>query len=502
VNVGDLKPMEFPIEFFLTMAWNPARWPYERVEEYSRAWAAREFGAAHAAEAAALLTGYTKLNSLRKPEMLAPDTYSLVNYDEAERILWQWRTLSKHARGLQTRLPAETRDAFFQLVAYPVVASAAVQEMYTAVGRNRLYAAQGRTDAARQAENARNWFRVDGELAEQYHSLRGGKWSHMMDQINIGYTTWQQPEMEVMPAVSDVRAHSGPAPAMAIEGSEIAWPSYRAPPAVLPMLEDVGTGSRWLELFNRGDEPYTYEARADQPWIIIDKPSGAVSETVRLTVRADWRRAPADAANATINVATSAGETLTATIPVRKSAPRARGFRGFVASDGVVAIEAPHFARAVSDGEVGWKELPGFGRGSGAVTVFPVDAAVRQPSGKTPRLEYDFWLHSTGEVQVELHCAPSLDFQSGDGLRVAVSIDDAQPQVLRLDTWNKEHWSRAVGEGARRIASRHGVATSGKHSLKVWMITPGVVLERIVIDAGGLRPSYLGPPESARIGAE
>src|SRR5690606_27028066 len=87
VNVVDLKPMEFPIEFFLTMAWDPARVPYEQLETYSVDWAARQFGAEHAREIAALINGYTKLNSRRKPEMLAPDTFSLVNYDEAERVL-------------------------------------------------------------------------------------------------------------------------------------------------------------------------------------------------------------------------------------------------------------------------------------------------------------------------------------------------------------------------------------------------------------------------------
>jgi hypothetical protein len=271
---------------------------------------------------------------------------------------------------------------------------------------------------------------------------------------------------------------------------------------VLPTLEDVGGGSRWLELFNRGDTPYAYEASADQPWIVIDQPSGEVRETLRLVIRADWGRAPADSSSAVISVATSTGEKLTARLPVRKSTPHLRGFRGFVESDGVVAIEAPHFSRSVSDGETGWKELPGFGRTLGGMTVFPVDAPVREPGGKTPRLEYDVWLHSTGVMNVELHCAPSLDFQSGDGLRVAIALDDAQPQVLRLDTWNKDHWSRAVAEGVRRAGSRHAVAASGKHTLKVWMITPGVVLERIVIDAGGMRPSYLGPPESARVGAE
>jgi hypothetical protein len=498
-NVGDLKPMEFPIEFFLSMAWNPARWSYDRLEEYSRTWAAREFGAAHAQEVAALIAGYTKLNSLRKPEMLAPDTFSLVNYGEAERILAQWRDLSVRAVSLRERLPVEARDAFFQLVEYPVRASAAVQEMYVAAGRNQLYALQGRSDANQAAEQARRWFGVDGTLAFEYHALRGGKWNHMMDQINIGYTYWQQPDIEVMPAVSDVRARTGGSLAMAIEGNTTAWPSYGARPAMLPPLDQRGAPGRWIELFNRGDSAYRYQATADQPWVHVEPASGSVSDTVRLTIGIDWDAVPPDASMANVRIEADTGEQVSAAIPVRRGPEVPKRFRGFIETDGHVAIEAPHYTRSVAASDASWKVLPDFGRTQGAVTIFPVTAAERTPQGKSPRLEYDVYLTSTGAVQVQLDCAPSLDFQSGEGLRIAVSLDDAPAQTLKLDTWAKGNWDRAVAQAIRRVVSAHTVTTPGAHTLKVWMVTPGVVLERIVIDAGGVRPSYLGPPESVRV---
>lgn len=502
VNVGDLKPMELPIEFFLTIAWDPARLSFDRLQEWSRDWAARQFGEQHAPEIAALINGYTKLNSLRKPEMLEPDTFSLVNYDEAERILAQWRDLVARAERLRAVIPAEAQSAYFQLVAYPVLASATVQEMYVAVGRNRLYGLQGRTDAGTQAQLAREWFDRDEQLAREYHALNGGKWNHMMSQINIGYTYWQQPELEVMPAVSEIHPRRGRFPAMAIEGSATAWPSYGAPPAVLPPLDTVTRGSRWIELFNRGDQPYSYRITADQPWIVVDKPSGSIDRTTRIYLTADWKRVPKGGATATIQVETDAGETLRAQLPIERPAQTPpRGFRGFVESDRTVAIEAPHFSRATRDGNVGWRTLPDFGRTLGGVTIFPVTAETREPTGSTPRLEYDVFMYSTGDVEVELHVAPSLDFQSGEGLRIAVSIDDAEPQILKLDTWAEENWARAVAENIRRLRSTHRVDRPGQHTVKVWMVTPGVVLQRIIIDAGGVRPSYLGPPESSRFGA-
>src|SRR5690606_19990293 len=76
VNVGDLKPMEYPIEYFLEMAWNPEQWPKERIREFGLLWAEREFGKEFATEVEALMTGYTRHNGRRKPELQNGNTYS------------------------------------------------------------------------------------------------------------------------------------------------------------------------------------------------------------------------------------------------------------------------------------------------------------------------------------------------------------------------------------------------------------------------------------------
>ncbi len=507
VNVGDLKPMEFPIEFFLTMAWDPARWSYDDLDEYSRAWAAREFGPENAVEVAALIDGYTKLNGRRKPEMIAPDTLSLVNYNEAGRVLAEWRDLVSRAEKLQRRIAPDARDAYFQLVLYPVKASATVQELYVAAGRNRLFTKQGRAAANTQIEIARELFARDGELAEEYHALGGGRWNHMMDQINLGYTYWQQPEIEAMPPVTEVRPGLEPSIAIAIEGSETAWPSYGAGRAVLPALDAIQQGTRWIEVFNRGRRSFTYKAAPSHPWLRVTPSSGEVDEMMRLQVAVDWASVPAGTTEAAVTIESPAGGPFTIHVPVHSPEVPAGGFDAFVVTDNHIAIEAPQFDRAITDGEVTWKTLPDFGRTLGGVTVMPVTAAARQPGGNAPRLEYATYFFSAGEVSVELHCAPSLDFQSGEGLQVAVSFDDEAPQIIKLGTWTTlQTWEVAVGDGIRRISSKHTLKEPGRHVLKVWMVTPGVVLERIVIDAkpgapgkpGGVRPSYLGPPATAR----
>ncbi len=189
VNVGDLKPMEFPISFFLDYAWNPSRLPADRLPEYARRWASQQFGATQSAEIADLLTTSLKYAGRRKPELLDTSTYSLANFGEAERVVADYATLRGRAERVAQALPSEYRDAFYELVRHPIEAAANLNELYVTVAKNRLYAQQGRTSTNELADRARALFEHDAEITRHYNTeLAGGKWNHMMDQTHIGYT--------------------------------------------------------------------------------------------------------------------------------------------------------------------------------------------------------------------------------------------------------------------------------------------------------------------------
>jgi len=96
--------MEFPISFFLSMAWNPAQFNPDNLQQYTEEWAAQQFGPEHAAEIAHLLTTYTKYNDRRKPEQLEPDTFSLMHFDEAERVFNEWKSLTDEAEDVNQEL--------------------------------------------------------------------------------------------------------------------------------------------------------------------------------------------------------------------------------------------------------------------------------------------------------------------------------------------------------------------------------------------------------------
>ena len=134
----------------------------------------------------------------------------------------------------------------------------------------------------------------------------------------------------------------------------------------------------------------------------------------------------------------------------------------------------------------------------------PVDAPEATPGKDSPCLEYRMYLFSTGPVEVTAVTAPTLNFIPDRAVRYAVSFDDEPPQIVtlvakgyRAQNANRT-WEKSVGDNAHHASSRHTLTTSGYHTLKLWMIDPAVVLQKLVVDLGGVKPSYLGPPESFR----
>jgi hypothetical protein len=501
VNVGDLKPMEVPIEFFLSYAWKPDAWPASRLQEYLQQWAAREFGSEHAAEIADIVAKYTKYNGRRKPEQLEPETYSLVNYNESERVVAEYRALAEQAERINGLLPEAKRDAFFELVLYPVKAGAVVNELYATAGMNRLYARQGRAAANVLAERARELFRQDAALSEQYHALRGGKWNHMMSQTRLGYTYWNQPPVNVMPPVSGVQLLAAGALGVAVEGNAAAWPGPGSESLALPALDAYEKRAHHVEVFNRGPQPLPFTIVADQPWIILSRTEGSIAVQERISVDVRWAEVPRDAREASLTIRGGDGSRTKVRVPLRQRDAAVEGHNGtFVEAGGVVSIEAAHFARQVAPEGRSWLLVPDHGRTLSAMTPLPVDATAGLADAQAMRLEYDIALTKPGTFTLHTTLAPTQKFQPGDGFRFAVSVDDEAPQIVNMHAdASLAAWERSVSDGAVTFRTAHSVRGAGTHTVKFWAISPGVVLQKLVLDAGGLKPSYLGPPESPRL---
>jgi hypothetical protein len=403
-NVGDLKPAEIGTEFFLQMAWDIHRWRRGNLSGFLAEWAAREFGAEHAQEIAGIMDQYYRLNFQRKPEHLQwwppnesprPSPFTA---EETRQRLEALAQLCTRVDRLEASLPAAAKDAYYELVAYPVRGTALANERYFSGELSALHTAAGRTDApelARQAEVA------DARLKEATRvfneQIAGGKWRRIL----------------------------------ALEPADDQWRRIRIAPWALPRLAPA-------------------QKAAENP----------------------------------------------ASTPARAPA----GFDGFVETDGVVSIEAEHYTEKVDRRGAGWEVIPGLGRTGDAMAVFPTTATSIEPAQLTteaPRLEYRVYLSTMGEITVAMNLLPTQPILTGNGLRLAVALDDQSPQLVGAGAEvGSPEWSQSVLNEVLTATVRLRVSAAGAHVLKIYMVDAGVVLDKIVIDCGGLKPSYLGPPET------
>ncbi len=505
VNVGHFKGYEFPLEFFMSMAWNSEKWNNNNLDEFTYLWAKREFGVTYAKDIADIISKYTKYNGRRKPELLSPTTYSIVNYREAEKVVDDYRLIADKAEEISNKLPKEKRDAFYELVLFPTRACAVVNDLYFAAGRNELYAKQGRVSANDMAAMTHILFQTDSSMMVNFnHGFVNGKWNHFMDQTHIGYTSWVDPPHNSLRAIklTEIQAPNMAALGVAIEGSEEAWPESRST-AALPKFDNFNNQRQYIDVFNKGQVPFEFTAATAEPWIVLSDNKGYLVKEKRLWVNIDWSKLPLGVSNGTIKITGAQKEVtviITAFIPAQ---PTPDNLVGFVEGEGYVSIEAAHCTKNIDAGNSQWVNIQDYGHTlSGMRAIAVTDAPAAVPGKDAPCLEYRMYLFTEGEMDVKTIFSPSLNFIPGRPVRYAVAFDNEVPKtvVLLSEKYDAAHgnmdWEKVVADNMRSSNSKHTINKAGYHTLKIWMVDPGVVLQKIIVNLGGVRPSYLGPPES------
>ncbi|PPQ73060.1 hypothetical protein CVT26_014652 [Gymnopilus dilepis] len=544
LNVGDLKPYERETEFFLTYGWNASIWNQDNIHSFVSQWATREFDltADHAALVTSIVGNLTRFNARRKPELVANTTYSLTNYREADNLLAEWSALEAASTSVYNSLSKDKQPAFFQLVHHPVLAGNNLNQMYVAAGKNNLRASQAFLSTNQLADKTQQLFENDFTFEEQYHALLNGTLvrnssilrcgSTEIGPTDLGYYYWQQPMTNTMPPITRVQSKKQALPGVmriAPEGNPGAWPGdnpfqcaagYNCGPPTLTIDNFSPIANRYVDVGAGGPQPFTFSVSSNVSWLSFSPSKGSISPNnpeQRVFINVDWSKLSGGNSFAVVNFNASAPgefplgpEQVAVTFIATKNSPSS-GFKGFVEGTGVVSIEAAHATRKSTVQGISWTEIPGLGRTLSAVTPLPLQDTTFS-AGAGPTLEYDFFTFDSksgsGNVTVNVLLTTALNSNTDQNpLSYAVSID-SQPAVTVVPIGPEppggvpNGWDGVNGWVANNIISTATTFNSvnpGAHTLKISMITPAVAIQKIIIDAGGLQSSYLGPPESITI---
>ena len=407
VNVGDIKNTERSAEFFLDLAWHADRTGADAPARHQRDRAARDFGDDNAAAIATVLTRMQAINFDRKVEFLQwhpslkPYKPTALNETEIAARLKDCADLLRDSDAIAAKLPAEARDAYFELVGYPVAITAAANAQYFRSELARADVARGRpADSDTEAATAAD-LQIT-ELTRHYNDeTANGKWQRVVSAYGFGKNDWKQFKRDT--------TTTRPAPT----ADNIAPPAPEQSP--------------------------------------LPRPEGA-----------------------------KAGD--------------------FVERDRVVSINAGNYNnRHDLPAGAGWRVIPSLGRTGSAVTVMP-STVVFSPEA-APSLDYRVHVATAGEATLHVRLVPTHPLVAGRGLRLAIMIDDAAPLPLAVtkgfETDQGGPWAdRVLANATEATARLPAPLTPGWHTLRLVAVDAGVVVDKIVLDLGGLRPSYDGPPET------
>jgi hypothetical protein len=511
LNVGDLKPAEISIDLFMQMGWDISRWRRDNVSQFLENWAASQFGGQHAREIAAVMEQYYRLGFARKPEFLQwnlvnekprPSDLTPFDYgDEVQRRLGSYDALMRDADRLYENISPAQKDALFELVVYPVRAAALANRRYFSFEKAAEYLAQGRASAIEWAERGRQAdLRMNLETDYYNQKLAGGKWRHMMA-IEMPAGVWPSFRITTPQAPPGLAGLEVPAAAglgVAIEGRlEPLKPEEKD--AALPVLSVFSRETRFIDVFNTGRAAAHWSAKVSQPWIKLSQAAGDLKDDIRISVSIDWARAPRGENSSGVVEIQGAGVSRMVTVPIfNPNKPRPEELRGFVETNGIVSIEAEHFTRRTERKGSSWQIIPGLGRTGDAIAMFPTTADSFEPGG-APFVDYEFYLFTPGTVKTSVYLVPTHPVLSGRGLRYAIGFDGQPPQLVAVGAdlqVPSRAWSLNVLNSSTMGVSTHEIKSAGQHVLRIYAVDPGVVLDKIVLDVGGLKPSYLGPIET------
>ena len=517
VNCGDLKGSEMQVSLFLDMAWDIGRFTADNVVSYPARWLAGIFGEAYYDRLEAMTREHLRLAFPRKPEymgwgyhwnrfdhnceQLTDTDFSFTNYDEAQRRLEAYRQLGARAEALLHEIGDEARPAFYQLVYYPLRGAELMNRMTLGGQRNRWYARQGRAATNAVRDEVQRCYDSLQVITRGYNSLLGGKWNHMMSmrQNYDGVSAYFN-----LPHLATHDAAGAPRLALQVAGEDVT--GARAFHA-LPAFDNYLRRTYPVEIYNRGGGTLAWTAHASEPWVVLSKSAGKTADEERITVGIDWEKAPSGNA-VPAQIVFRAGEQSEKVLVslFNPTAPSRAELRGiYVENNGRVSIPAAGCHRVRENDRIKITAVEDLGIEGPALQLGDPTAPLQIfRSRDVPCAEYDFYAFDAGSVDVYTYVLPTFplhadrDFRIGENTntdtKYSVQIDDgalATPSSSHVEY--SQVWFESVLRNCAVNKSTLHIDKPGRHTLRIRVGDPGIVLQKIVLDFGGMKRSYLGP---------
>ncbi len=517
VNVGDIVTNEFPLSFFLDLAYDYGKFGAKdfSVRTYTENWLRRQFPQftqEQLADALFVVDGYTKLANMRRTESIQSDTFHPANFRESDRILERAEEIMSRAASLRNQIEQEMPEilpGFFIQVYYPAMGTMNVLKMQLLAGKNHWYARNGIMEANPLVRKIRDCLEFDRKLVGECDSIDGGKWYAMGWSEHIGFTNWNE-EGNRKPVYETIDGADKKRLAVWIDGTDFVTngTDWRRKTLYSNAFRNPDVNSFTVNIASAWPGKVDFRLESDKRWISFSQDEGETGGIVSVQVFVDRKILAEDAAKtAEIRVVSAPISNSKIIVPIKVDAdvPCTDFPAGtFVRTADYISIEAEHFSSSFSAGSAEFRILDGYGKSLSAVKVFP-QTAYFSGIETAPRLEYSFVWDKAEAVSIDFFLNPSNPatqdnlYEFAAGLNGKTQVVDVVPSNFRVGD-NQEPWSSDVTDNIRIVRVR-AEAVAGLNKLEVAALTPCFVLEKIVLHGDGTRlpRSYLGPEETFRV---
>jgi hypothetical protein len=505
VNVGDIKPLEYKTQLFLDMAYDMTAFSnQENVKHHLQTWMTGIFGKDAGPQLTDISWEYYQLAFERRPEFMGwsqvepirSTRFSEYNHfyynDEAQKRLDRYSNLGRQLITVHAKIAANRQDAFYELVYYPVRCAQLMNRKFLQNEKAYKYAAQHRLSANDFASLAKTAYDSIGIETDHYNNrIRNGKWKHMVSMQPRDLPVFESP---MIPAWRPVKHGIG----VCAEGYIDETPMPNQFGNRLPTFYKWNSNKHFIDVFLLGEGSQKWEAVPSDPWIRVSKSSGVLTsefgmKELRIWVNVDHSRVPKGKVNGAIAIKSGDQEF---TIHVNVSPENPQGSHSFIEENKFVSIPATDFARSSSDSGFKWEIVNGLGHTGAAVMLAPSDTFITTSKDSIhASLEYDFYSFSTGQIQIAVRCLPTHSLNFGYKMRIAVNIDGQAEKVIDYRTFDRsEKWKQNVLRNSAIIGTTEELQSPGMHTIKISAMDPGVVIDQMTIDFGGLRNGYSPTP--------